>query len=204
MEPAPAPEPSLTEAHYLLLRHAARMRKPEIRAAGVARSSAVTTLIIAALATPFLLISPGWLGIVVVAGLFAAGIVELIGSRRIREGNADAAKTLGFNQLFLLGVITFYCIMQMINYASLDVGSVLGSSEIGGQLGYGVDISGIEKQASTLVPLVAYAFYSLVIVLSMGFQGGMAIYYFSCRKHIIAARQSMPAWVQRVIAEVQG
>ncbi len=198
------PVPELTEAHFALLRDSARLRRPGARAARVARGSAVTTLVIAALAIPFLLIDPGWVGLVIVAGLFTAGIVELVASRKLREGDPDAARTLGSNQLFLFAVISFYCVVQMVSFARADLDDLVMSPEMRGQIGYLPELGSLEKQADAILPLVVYGFYALVIVASAAFQGGLAIYYFSRRKYLAAARQEMPTWVQRVIAEVAG
>jgi hypothetical protein len=43
-----------------------------------------------------------------------------------------------------------------------------------------------------------------VILLSAGFQGGLAVYYFTRKKHLEALQRSTPAWVQRLFAELEG
>ena len=60
----------------------------------------------------------------------------------------------------------------------------------------------IDKMIETWAPYLVYGFYSLLIVVSVGFQGGLALYYFSRRKHVEAFNRETPAWVRRVLAEV--
>jgi hypothetical protein len=52
-----------------------------------------------------------------------------------------------------------------------------------------------------LAPLLVYGFYGLVILLSAGCQGGMALYYFSRRKHIETFNAQTPEWVRRIFVE---
>ncbi len=61
------------------------------------------------------------------------------------------------------------------------------------------EVEGFDRWA----PLALYGFYSLVIVLSVLFQGGMSLYYFTRRKRVAAFLQS-PEWARRLVLEQAG
>jgi len=185
------PASPLSESDFLLLRQVVAARRPVRQAARVAHISAVTILAVGVLSLPCLLWVPGWLNMGIVFGICVIGLLEYSGAARMRQGVPEAAGMLALNQLALLGLIVIYCLLQMLSFSSEEVTSSLS--------GMGADI---ERMAQSLAPLVTYGMYSLIIVLSAFFQGGLAVYYFSRRRHLEAARRSTPAWVGRVLTEV--
>ena len=208
--PAPAPAKAaqaaaapIGEGELALIREAVVRRRKVKSAAGVARSSAVVTLVIGFLALPFVVISPSLSGVVVVAGVIAVGAREWMGYGKMRRAEAGAAGHLGWNQVALVGVITFYCLLEMASFSPAEVKTAALSPEVRTQLAALPGMAAeIDKMIETWAPYLVYGFYSLLIVLSVGFQGGLALYYFSRRKHVEAFNRETPEWVRKVFLEV--
>jgi len=200
------PECPLDASHFLLIRRAAAARKPVLRAARTARASAITTLAIAFLGLLFLALSPDLAGLLVVCAVGVIGAVEYVGYLRLRRTEPSAAVLLGRNQLAFLGVIVLYCVVQMVLFSPEEYKKAALSEETRSVLGGMPELSGIDRDIDRTIeqfaPLVTYGFYSLIIVLSIGFQGGMALYYFTRRKRIEAFLRSAPPWVLRLFAEM--
>jgi hypothetical protein len=194
----------MVEAQFLLVRQALAARQPIRSAARTARRSAISILVIGAGSVPVAVLFPSWLGILVALGICTIGAIECVGARRMQRGLPSAATFLGRNQLAFLGLIVAYCAIQMVSASSPAAGSALISDDLQSQLsqvpGFGHDFG---KQLKSAVPVVSYAFYTLVILLSAGFQGGLAVYYFTRKKHLEALQRSTPAWVQRLFGELE-
>jgi hypothetical protein len=194
----------MVEAQFLLVRQALAARQPIRSAARTARRSAVTTLVIGAGSVPVAVLFPSWLGILVALGICTICAIEYAGARRMQRGLPSAATFLARNPLAFLGLIVVYCALQMVAASSPAAGSAVISDELQSQLsqipGLGSDFT---QQLKSAVPVVSYAFYTLVILLSVGFQGGLALYYFTRKKHLEALERSTPPWVQRLFAELE-
>ena len=192
------------EGELALIRQAVARRRKVKRAAGVARGSAIVTLAIGLAALPFVVVSPSLSGLVAVAGIIAVGVREWMGYGKMRRADPGAARHLGWNQVALLGVITFYCLMEMASFSPEEVKTAALSPEVRSQLtalpGMAAEI---DKMIETWAPYAVYGFYSLVILLSVGFQGGMALYYFTRRKPIESFNRDTPEWVRRIFIEVE-
>ncbi len=194
----------LTEAHFRLLRQAAETRRPIRSAARTARSSAITILVVGAIGIPILIFSPSWLGLLVVAGICTVGVIEYIGSRRMRRADPSAAAFLACNQFAFMTLIVAYCVIQMLTFSPAKSRAALISpdvEELLSQAGYGQEAS---RQLDVWAPIVTYGFYSFVIVLSVGFQGGLALYYLTRRRHLQALQRSTPEWIARLFRELDG
>jgi hypothetical protein len=197
----PQPEP-LAESDFQLIRQAAVRRRSINSASRTAMLSSVVTLILGISAAPFLLFSFSWSGVIIVAGLCTIGMIEYRGHKRLRRAEASAAKVLGLNQLALLGVIILYCVIQMATASAETTKGMIVSPETREMLpsampGMGRFVGRLDQ----LAPLLVYGFYGLVILLSAGCQGGMALYYFSRRKHIETFNAQTPEWVRRIFVE---
>ncbi len=210
-QPAPAPAKAaqaatapIGEGELALIREAVVRRRKVKSAAGVARSSAVVTLVIGFLALPFVALSPSLSGVVIVAGVIAVGAREWMGYGKMRRAEAGAAKHLGWNQVALVGVITFYCLLEMASFSPAEMKTAAIPAEERSQLAALAPgmTAGIDKMIETWAPYLVYGFYSLLIVLSAGCQGGLALYYFSRRKHVEAFNRETPEWVRRIFLEV--
>ncbi len=201
--PAAEPVSPLEEAHFSLLRRAMDGRRPVRKAARTARFSAITILAIGIISIPLVLLSPSWAGFLVVTGICVIGVVEYIGSQRMRQGLPSAAVFLARNQLAFVAVILVYCLVQMLTFSSKQARSALISPEMQSQLSQlpGLE-QDIEQELEFWAPIATYGFYSLVMVLSIGVQGSLALYYFTRKRHLEALAQANPPWVRRLFIEL--
>jgi hypothetical protein len=194
----------LDESHFAEIRQAVVSRKAVRAAARTALGSAVTTLFIGASALPFTLIWPSASSLMVTAGICAVGVVEFYGYRRMRRAEPSAAAYLAKNQLAFLGLILFYCLVQAATFTTEDAKAAAISPEARAQLAAMPDMArSIDGLIDRWAPLLTYGFYSLVAVLSICCQGGMALYYFTRRRHIEAFNRRTPAWIRRLFVEMR-
>lgn len=201
--PPPRAEPeALDERGFLLIRGAALRRKAIDKAARTAKSSAVVTLVIGISSAPLLALWPSWLAFVMVVGLCVIGAAELHGHRMMRRADPAAAGFLGRNQLVFLALIVFYCGVQMATFSSEQIKAAAVSPEFRAQSEAMPAIAAsIDASIDRWAPMATYGFFGLVIVLSAAFQGGLAGYYFTHRRHLNAYLAQTPPWVRRVFIE---
>jgi len=200
---AEASGPPLTEADYAAVRQAVRARRRVKRAARTALSSGSVTLAIGVLAAPFVAVWPSASGVMIVIGVCVVGVVELVGCGRMRRAEPAAARWLGANQLALLGLIALYCLMQMAAFSPEAVQAAALSPEVRAQLNAMPQmVRSIDNLVLRWAPIITYGFYSLIIGLSVCFQGGMALYYFTRRKHVERFNRATPAWIRRLFVEM--
>lgn len=203
---AQAAEPAspLDESHFQLIQLAARQRQPVLKAAKRAKGSAITILVIAACSVPFVLFSPGWLDFMAVAGIALIGVREYIGAQQMRQGKPEAASYLGYNQLIFIGMICVYCAIQMLSFSNEQARGTLISPELQSQLAMLPDLQAdVNDKIDYWAPLIHYAFYSLVIIISAAVQGSFSYYYFNRKRHLEALNANTPDWIQRLFAELE-
>lgn len=206
--PVPPPQAASTspleESDFERIREAVKAHKAVRRATRTALSSASVTLVIAFAAMPFTLIWPSVSGLLVLAGISAVGIVEFLGYQRMRRADPSAPKMLALNQLAFLGVITLYCISQVAFFSTADIKASALSPEFRAELTKGMP--DMARSTDALIdqwaPLAMFGFYSLVVLLSIVFQGGMALYYYTRRRYVDAFNRQTPAWIRRLFIEV--
>ncbi len=139
-------------------------------------------------------------GAVLTIGLAIIAYNEFRGRKRLLSFDASAAKLLGWNQLGLLAMIVGYCLWTL--YGSYgDAASVSaelkGYGDLDGALGGAGSFEGLYK-------LIAISFYGGVIALSVIFQGGNAIYYFTRRRRLEEFNAKTPAWVRQAEHDISG
>jgi len=192
------------EREWGLVREAAVRRRKVKRAARVALASAITTLAIGVAALPFVLVSPSFSGLVVVAGILVVGVREWKGYGKMRRAEAGAPAYLGWNQVALFGVITFYCLFEMASFSTEEVKSAAISPEVRAQLASMPALAAdMDRLIERWAPYAVYGFYSLVILVSALAQGAMALYYFSRRKALETFNRQTPEWVRQIFREVE-
>lgn len=184
----PATNPSLDESHHRELAAAARRREPIRRAARVATFNAWTAAILAVLSAPFALM--GTVGLLAFVALAVVAWNEFRGRRRLLGCDPAGASILGWNQVGFLALITVYCLWEL--YSNLW-GSASVEAQLRANPQFGAVIDSIEG-FDQLYRTIAVALYGSVIALSIVFQGGNALYYFSRRKYVEAYLRETPAW----------
>jgi hypothetical protein len=179
----------LSPEHYGALA-AAKPRLKKVRAAvRVATFNAWTIGVLAALSVPFAFFSIE--GMLMALGLSVIAYIEFRGRRGLLQYDPSAATLLGWNQVGLLTLITAYCIWAL--WTALSGPGPL-ARELQAQPELGEALGSIEE-VDSLYRGVAVAFYGLVILLSLVFQGLNAVYYFTRRKYIVACLRDTPKWV---------
>jgi len=176
----------MSEEHLRQLAWARQVGKKVHRAAGLARFDAWTIAIFGALTFLFGITDPpsAALGLIMCAVAF----VEFRGCARLRALDSRAAKTLGINQLALAAALIAYALWRL-------------HVEMNGPGPFAEAKAAVPEMASMLkgwddfAQLLAKLVYLGIIAIALGAQGGMAVYYFTRRKHIDAYRAQVPSWI---------
>lgn len=110
-----------------------------------------------------------------VAGCLAAGaaMIELHGVGRLRIGDADAIKWLVRSQLALLGVILLYAAGRMATFDPVQMQAVITPELVTSFRDAGI----AEDEIMPIVQSFHRFVYSVVALVAMAYQGGMALYY---------------------------
>jgi hypothetical protein len=186
------PNDPLTSAHRRELALARDRSKSIRRVARVASFNGWASAVMAALSAPFALFSLS--GLAITVGMSLVAYNEFRGRKRVLGFDPSGATLLGWNQLGLLAIIVVYCAWSL--YANLNGPSALAAdaesyAALQSALG---SLDSVESLYREVVILV----YGAVIALSVVFQGGNALYYFSRRRHIAAFVEETPAWVREL------
>jgi len=126
------------------------------------------------------------MGAAVGAVVAVGGGMELSGRKQLLRGNADGMRRLVGSQLLVLGVIVVYAISRL---ASFDADSAMGNltPEMRSELAQaGVDLAALVP----LVRLMFHALYGSLAVVTLIYQGGLALYY---RRHTETVKQALAA-----------
>ena len=204
-----AQEPLLVEPHdaagppheVAVIEEAANAYRPVKRAARSPFRRGSRTLVIGAAAALFTLVWPSFASAYITVGVLAVGTVEFMGSRKLRQADPKAPRRLALNQLAFLGLITVYCVWQMATISTEDVKAMFFSPETRAYSRELPMIDNIDRQIDQYGKLGVCLFYGLVIVLSTGFQGGMALYYYSRRKAVEAFVRRIPPWARQAVIQ---
>ncbi|MCS7469212.1 hypothetical protein NZK35_21385 [Stieleria sp. ICT_E10.1] len=184
MDTEPIASPSggpLNEDHYRELLAATNLIKPIRRAARVAAFNGWTVGFIAALSFPFAFFALD--GLAITVGLSAVCFLELWGRRKLLKLDPSATTWLGWNQVGFLALIVAYCLWMLLGEAP----DISANPELSRLLG---------SDGQQLYQALNLTVYGGVIVLSVIFQGGNAIYYFTRRRYLMAYQQQTSPWVR--------
>jgi len=133
-----------------------------------------------------------WLGAVVGGLAAAAGLVELRGRRRLRSGDANGMSELVRSQFFLLTIILFYVIYQLLRFDPQTLLASIDSALASVQRSSGMEVTSLatsldltQQQFLVLARRLVGVTYIVVGVVSLLCQGGLAFYYHR-RKQTVA------------------
>ncbi|WP_182871437.1 hypothetical protein [Stieleria mannarensis] len=184
MDTAPIASPAggpLNEDHYRELLAATDLIRPVRRASRVATFNGWTVGVIAALSFPFAFF--GLDGVAITLGLSTVCCFEFLGRRKLLKFDPAGAIWLGWNQVGFLALIVAYCLWMLLG----DVPDIRANPELSRLLG---------SDGQQLYQALNLTVYGSVIVLSVIFQGGNAIYYFTRRRYLVAYQQQTSPWVR--------
>ena len=157
------------------------------------------TLVLGILAVPFVVLAFSWSALMITVGLLVVGMVERWGASLMLRAEPAAPRILARNQLAFIGVITIYCLWQMLAFS--PEASI--SPEVREQLDLLPSMRTLVADIDRLTPRLTYGIYSLIILVSLFFQGRLALYYHTRRKDLATYHQNTPNWVKRMIDETQ-
>jgi hypothetical protein len=143
---------------------------------------------IAGLGMVLTLVLGDWLGTGIGLLVLAAGLGELRGRHQLQRRDPAGMKLLVRAQLFLLSVILVYCVSRL---GSFDGDTALAN--LTPEMEAALHEAGLAR--ADILPLVQIAFYATygtVAVLSLVFQGGLALYYRSRTARVTAALAAPP------------
>jgi hypothetical protein len=184
----------LSVAHRRELADARDRAKTIRKAARVAAFNGWTTGAAAVFSAMFLFFDRSGIAIAITVGLSIVAYNEFRGRKRLLNFDPSGATLLGWNQLGLLAMIVIYC-LWMLSGSSAEAASALSSQMKSNTerelLSMAGDLEGLYKTATL-------AMYGGAIVLSLLFQGGNALYYFTRRRHVEDFIAETPQWVRDV------
>jgi hypothetical protein len=143
------------------------------RVLAISRLDGWSVVIIAGLGTLVTLAMGDWYGIAIGLIIVAAGAMEIRGNRLLKKRQIDGMKWLVRSQLFLLSVVLVYCVSRL---ASFDDATVF--ENLTPDMESALKELGISK--ADILPLVRITFlagYGGAAVVTVLYQGGMALWY---------------------------
>lgn len=114
--------------------------------------------------------------------------VELTGANRLKRTDPKAARTLGFNQLALAGILIVYAIWSL--YSELKYGGIAASLNT-----VDPEAARMLKPYEGLVRQLTILVYGSLVLVAILAQGGTALYYFTRVKYIQAYLSQTPPWI---------
>ncbi len=126
-------------------------------------------------------------GILIGVGLGTVAFVELRGISGLRKFEPKTARTLGYNQLALAGILVLYAAWNLIFPPSLSKELQSASPDLKAALG-GYDLNSINTQ-------INYVIYFTLIAVAVFAQGSLAIFYFRREKTIREYLANTPPWI---------
>jgi uncharacterized membrane protein HdeD (DUF308 family) len=185
------------------VRRAEGLRKFILKGAKTAHGSGMTTLLIGLLALACSVMSPGATTLLIGLALTVLGGFELLMGWRLAHFHRGAPRWLACNQLVLLAVVAAYCISQMAAYDAQAIKNALLSPQVRSLGALPSLTSRLDSMVDRWGAAGTYGFYGLVILVSAVFQGGLAWRYLKRRKALQALHRDTPAWVDRLLAQLQ-
>jgi hypothetical protein len=127
------------------------------------------------------------------AGLMAIGVIELYAARRLKRLEPPAVGVLVWNQIALGSVLMIYAIWRVFDVLHNPANSAFAAEAAAAGLNAG-DLKGLAGLDQSITLLV---YYSLMAVAVFG-QGGLALFYFTRRKHLQAYLAETPTWITQM------
>jgi hypothetical protein len=130
-------------------------------------------------------------GVLLSAALTFVAYNAFRGARRLRRLDVSGARLLAWNQIFLFGCITVYCL-----YCLYDLKKGMGAADVVGNTPTGDPaMDKTVQDLQNIAAMVPYVLYLGVIGGSLLGQGLAALYYATRAKHIRAYRETTPQWI---------
>ena len=174
-----------TEDRLELVETAKRL-EPLKRAAKLGRANGLGYVVFGALS--FLLSissNPDWIGLMIGAVLIGAGLIESSQAAHLGQGDPMAPTRMAQAELALLGAILLGGVIKLVFSASASGELHTATGELPG---LGLDVADLIDSVTRLV-------YSVVMAVSILYQGGMARYFLK-RRNDVAIYLASPDWAR--------
>ncbi|MSR63924.1 MAG: hypothetical protein EXS08_15975 [Planctomycetes bacterium] len=183
----------MTAADQAALQKAAELHRGLARAAGLARTNAYGYVIFGVLSLLVAVLGLDLLGLAIGALLTGVGVAQLRAAPRLQRGEAAAPRALARNELVLMGGIVVYCLLQL---TVLRTTSAELEKQVGAAGDLGLDLGELVDSMTTLI-------YCSFLVVSLVYQGGLALYF--NRRGPLAARYlaESPAWARTAVESLR-
>jgi hypothetical protein len=147
--------------------------------------------VFAGLCTLISLLFGEWVGVYIGGTITCAGIIELRGRARLLNGNLTGLSWLIGAQVLVLATIGLYAFRNLLAF---DQAAIMAN--LTPEMREYLELSGIAvSTVESLLKPVYHALYLTVITVTLLFQGGLALFYFSRREKIgeaMDARAALP------------
>ena len=156
----------------------------------VASVDSLSVLVIAGCALALCLLAGYWMECLFCGGALGAGALEWRGRRRLASAVAGGFRMLIISQLLLLAVIVVYAVWRLFTLDAGELLDLLRRYPLAGR--FLADY----PQPRLIKPVLEVSLnltYGLLIVLSMLFQGGLAVYYALARRRLAGRLVPPPA-----------
>ena len=152
-----------------------------LRVLRVARLDGTSVLVIAGVFALISALAGDGLGAIVGLLVAGAGAIELHGATLIEHGESRGMDWLVGSQLFLLATVVGYCALQLLRPRLPEF-----PAELDALLQQNADQLGMTKQDFVLLAFNRFI-YGAVALLTVVYQGGMALYYWNRRDAVTRA-----------------
>jgi protein-S-isoprenylcysteine O-methyltransferase Ste14 len=123
--------------------------------------------------------------ILVGLGLGVVAFVELRTIPRLKQLDPKSPQTLGYNQLALAGILICYAVWNLLFPSGMSQDIINSAPELQSA---GFDLGTMESQINHLI-------YFALIIVALGAQGSLALFYFRRTKIIQSYLANTPAWI---------
>jgi hypothetical protein len=189
-------EAPLSSAQLLLVSEANQRARKIQRTAGIAAFNGWTIGFFAVASFFLTLLSFSIVGMAISIGLGVVAFNEFRGRTLIRQFAPNACSLLGWNQVGFTVLIVAYCGWNIAYaYFAPDAVGVAISEALAAYPELGDVGPEIEEQISALYLPLVLTLYGSVIVLSVLFQGGNALYYFARGRLLQQYLEETEPWV---------
>lgn len=183
----------MTAADKEALHATAELHRPLARAAAMARSNALGYAVFGALTVLVALFGLDVLGLTIGAVVTGVGVAQLRAAPRLRHGDLATPRALARNELVLMGGILCYCLLKLtlLRESGADLEAQVG------------DISGLGLSLGELTDTLNTTMYSTFLVVTLLYQGGLALYFLRRRPIVERYLAATPDWARATVESLR-
>ena len=181
----------MSAADQAALLRTAELHRSLARAAALARANATGYVIFGGLS--MFVAAPGLdvLGLAIGALVTGVGVAQLRAAAGLQRAEARAPRALARNELVLMGGIVVYCVLQLTVFRT-------SSAELEKQVGALGDL-GLDVDFDELADAFTTTLYCAFLLVTLVYQGGMALYFRRRGPMVASYLAESPAWARTTV-----